>query len=71
MKGTGGRGRFITVEGGEGVGKSLLVAGLAEGLRARGITVVTTREPGGTPTADRIRALFAVPESHDPLLPTA
>jgi dTMP kinase len=64
------RGRFITVEGGEGVGKSSLVGGLAELLRARGIAVLTTREPGGTPSADRIRALFAVPAGGDPLLPT-
>ena len=63
-----GQGRFITVEGGEGVGKSVFTAGLAAALRARGFTVVTTREPGGTPTADRIRALFAAPPAEDPLL---
>jgi dTMP kinase len=49
---------FISVEGGEGVGKSTLVATLAERLTARGLTVDVTREPGGTPVADAIRSLF-------------
>lgn len=52
------RGRFITLEGGEGVGKSTLAKGLAAALKARGIDVVLTREPGGTPGADEIRALL-------------
>ena len=52
------RGRFITLEGGEGVGKSTQLRALAETLRARGITVVTTREPGGTTGAETIRALL-------------
>jgi dTMP kinase len=51
-------GRFITLEGGEGVGKSTQLARLAEALRARGADVVTTREPGGTPGAEAIRALL-------------
>jgi len=51
------RGRFITLEGIEGAGKSTLLQGLAESLRARGITVCTTREPGGTPLAEEIRHL--------------
>lgn len=51
-------GRFITVEGGEGAGKSTLIAALAAALRARGATVVQTREPGGSPGADAIRALL-------------
>ena len=51
-------GRFITLEGGEGVGKSTQRARLAEALRARGLTVVTTREPGGTPGAEAIRDLL-------------
>lgn len=51
-------GRFITLEGGEGVGKSTQLARLAEALRARGKTVVTTREPGGTPGAEAIRDLL-------------
>lgn len=51
------RGRFITLEGIEGSGKSTLTAGLATALRGRGLTVVTTREPGGTPLAERLRDL--------------
>jgi dTMP kinase len=51
-------GRFITLEGGEGVGKSTQLVRLAEALRARGADVVTTREPGGTPGAEAIRALL-------------
>lgn len=51
-------GRFISLEGGEGTGKSTQAALLAERLRARGIEVVLTREPGGTPGAEAIRALL-------------
>jgi len=51
------RGRFITVEGIEGAGKSTLLQGLADELRARGIAVCATREPGGTPLAEDIRGL--------------
>lgn len=51
-------GRFITLEGGEGAGKSTLARGLAEALRQRGKDVVVTREPGGAPGADAIRALL-------------
>jgi dTMP kinase len=51
-------GRFITLEGGEGAGKSTLARGLAEALRARGESVLVTREPGGAPGADAIRALL-------------
>src|SRR4051812_15303064 len=51
-------GRFITLEGGEGVGKSTQLGRLAEALRARGIEVVTTREPGGSPGAEAIRKLL-------------
>lgn len=49
------RGRFLTLEGIEGAGKSTVAAGLATALRTRGITVVATREPGGTPLAERLR----------------
>ena len=52
------RGRFIALEGGEGAGKSTQAHLLAETLRARGHQVVTTREPGGTPGAEAIRALL-------------
>lgn len=50
-------GRFITFEGVEGVGKSTQLARLAAHLQHRGHEVVQTREPGGTPLAERIRAL--------------
>lgn len=51
-------GRFITLEGGEGTGKSTLARGLGDTLRARGHDVTLTREPGGAPGADAIRALL-------------
>lgn len=51
-------GKFITLEGGEGVGKSTQLRGLAEAIRARGHDVITTREPGGSPGAEAIRALL-------------
>lgn len=53
-----GRGHFITLEGGEGAGKSTQVKRLAATLSAHGIEVVQTREPGGTPGAEEIRALL-------------
>ena len=52
------RGRFITLEGGEGVGKSTQARALAAALCARGIDVVETREPGGSAGAEAIRALL-------------
>ncbi len=52
------RGRFITLEGGEGAGKSTQVKLLAAWLRERGIDVAQTREPGGAPGAERIRELL-------------
>lgn len=55
------RGRFIALEGGEGVGKSTQAKLLVEALKARGIKVDLTREPGGTPGAEAIRALLLDP----------
>ncbi|QDP18610.1 dTMP kinase [Sphingomonas xanthus] len=52
------RGRFISLEGGEGVGKSTQLAALAEALRGRGLTALVTREPGGSPGAEAIRRLL-------------
>lgn len=51
-------GRFITLEGGEGAGKSTQATLLAGRLRARGLTVLQTREPGGSDGAEAIRALL-------------
>lgn len=51
------RGRFITLEGGEGVGKSTQLRALAEALRSRGLDVLETREPGGSAGAEAIREL--------------
>ncbi len=51
-------GRFVTLEGGEGVGKSTNLALAVELIEAQGHSVVTTREPGGTPLAEEIRDLF-------------
>lgn len=60
-------GRFLTIEGIEGVGKSTQVARLSQGLSERGIDHVVTREPGGTPLAERIREI--VLNSRDEALP--
>jgi dTMP kinase len=54
-------GLFITLEGPEGAGKSTNREYLAERLRASGLDVVLTREPGGTPLAERIRELLLAP----------
>ena len=51
-------GRFITLEGGEGVGKSTQIARLAKRLEGAGVGVITTREPGGAPGADTIRSIL-------------
>ena len=59
--------RFLTVEGIEGVGKSTQVARLSQGLNERGIAHVVTREPGGTPLAERVRDI--VLNSRDEALP--
>lgn|SRR5512138_1691691 len=55
------RGKFITIEGGEGVGKSTQIGALREWLSEQGLEIVLTREPGGTPRAERIRAILLEP----------
>ena len=56
------RGRFISLEGGEGAGKSTHIRHLAASLEDAGLTVVTTREPGGSPGAEAIRGLLVTGE---------
>ena len=60
----GPNGFFITLEGGEGAGKSVQLAALATRLEAQGRTVITTREPGGTPLGERLRDLLLDLESN-------
>lgn len=61
MKGaSSGRGRFITVEGVEGCGKTTNIAFMEAYLREAGIPLVTTREPGGTPLAEELRKLLLI-----------
>ena len=62
--------RLVTLEGGEGAGKSTVLRALRDALVASGADVVCTREPGGTPLAERIRALLLDPE-HEPASPQA
>ncbi|MEO6155060.1 MAG: dTMP kinase [Thermomonas sp.] len=57
--------RLITLEGGEGAGKSTVLAALRDALLADGCEVVSTREPGGTPLAERIRELLLDPSHED------
>ena len=60
-------GRFITIEGGEGAGKSTAQAYLAERLAERGIAVLQTREPGGTPLAEAIRRTLLSTDGEHPV----
>jgi dTMP kinase len=53
-----GRGRFITIEGAEGAGKSTQARRLDAALAATGVAVLATREPGGSPGAERLRGLL-------------
>ena len=56
-----GAGRFITLEGGEGVGKSTNLGFVASLLEGAGVEVQLTREPGGTPLAERVRQVIVSP----------
>lgn len=64
------RGRFITMEGVEGVGKSTQLARLKAHLRDKGLDPLMTREPGGSPLAEEIRSLLLSPRS-DAMTPDA
>ncbi len=65
------RGYFISIEGGEGVGKSVFSQHLMDALVALRRPVIRTAEPGGTPSAQLIRQLFLHPPAEDPLVPEA
>jgi len=60
----GKRGRFITLEGVDGAGKSTHLGWIAERLRGRGHDVLVTREPGGTPLGERLRELLLSEPMH-------
>lgn len=60
--------RLLSIEGGEGAGKSTVLRALRDALLAEGFEVVSTREPGGTPLAERIRGLLLDP-SHETAAP--
>jgi len=63
------RGKFITLEGGEGAGKSTVLNALRELLASRGREVVVTREPGGTPAGEAIRSVLLDPTLHGGIAP--
>lgn len=60
--------QFITLEGTEGVGKTTALTFIRDWLQQRGISVVTTREPGGTPFAEQLRSLLLTP-NEEPIAP--
>ena len=61
------RGKFITFEGGEGVGKSTQAKRLAERIKRNDIPVIVTREPGGTPVGEDVRGLILKDRPKDPV----
>ena len=61
------RGKFITFEGGEGVGKSTQAKRLAEHIKRNDISVIVTREPGGTPVGEDVRGLILKDRPKDPV----
>ncbi len=65
------KGLFITCEGGEGVGKSSFLKKLLIEIENKGIQIISTREPGGSPVGEAIRPLFNHPPKGDPLTPEA
>lgn len=64
-------GRFITLEGGEGAGKSTLIKALADRAKANSISAETTREPGGTPLAETVREIALNPPRGEAWSPLA
>jgi len=70
MTGLATQARFITLEGGEGAGKTTVLNALRDALKATGAEVVTTREPGGTPLAEQIRGLLLDTHHEPPAPPT-
>ena len=60
-------GKFITLEGGEGVGKTTNLQFICDYLRNQGIDVLVTREPGGTPLAEKIRDVLLDPRTTEPV----
>lgn len=61
------QGKFIVIEGLEGAGKSTAVQVVLDALKARGLTAITTREPGGTPLAEKMRGLIKQVHPDEPL----
>lgn len=64
------KGVFITVEGGEGSGKSCLIATVSEWLASSSMDCIVTREPGGTSIGEKIRGLFLSAGTMEPLTET-